>query len=319
MRNHPFLSLVFLFVLSSGAIAEEKIKVLIIDGQNNHHWKAMTPPMKATLEATGRFTVAVSTLPHNRAKKAEWETWKPEFAKYDVVVSNYNDGGRCRWPMERRAEFEKFVADGGGFVPVHAADNSSANWPEYNVMIGGGGWGGRTPASGSLLRKVDGKWQAVPAPESGSGGHGKRWEFPVHTEKADHPIMKGLPATWKHAEDELYNTLRGPWRNATVLASSPSAQTKVLEPMLILIEYGQGKVLHMPMGHVGPVETLHCVGFQTLFARGTEFAATGKVTISVPKGFPTKDKTSLIAPDKVEWGVRAPKQPPLKQHAKRTP
>ena len=30
--------------------AEDKIRVLIVDGQNNHNWRAMTPPMKADLE-----------------------------------------------------------------------------------------------------------------------------------------------------------------------------------------------------------------------------------------------------------------------------
>lgn len=286
-----------------------KIKVLIIDGENNHRWARMTPPMKAMLESTGRFSVSVSTLPSNRAKKAEWATWKPAFANYDVVVSNYNDGGKCRWPEERRREFEKFVSEGGGFVPVHAADNSSANWPEYNKMIGGGGWGGRTPASGALLRKIDGKWITDPAPEGKSGSHGKRWAFPVHTEKSDHPIMKDLPASWMHATDELYNSLRGPWANATVLASARSTQTGVLEPMAIVIEYGKGKVFHLPLGHVGPIETLHCVGFQTLLVRGTEYVATGKTTIGVPKGFPGLAEPSLMAPETVDWGTVVAKKP----------
>ncbi len=37
--------------------AEDKVRVLIVDGQNNHNWRAMTPPMKAALEQSGRFTV----------------------------------------------------------------------------------------------------------------------------------------------------------------------------------------------------------------------------------------------------------------------
>jgi len=40
-----------------------KIGVLIIDGQNNHDWKATTPPIKAMLEKTGKFTVDVLTSP----------------------------------------------------------------------------------------------------------------------------------------------------------------------------------------------------------------------------------------------------------------
>jgi hypothetical protein len=43
------------------------------------------------------------------------------------------------------------------------------------------------------------------------------------------------------------------------------------------------------------------VGFQTILARSTEWAATGKVTIAVPEGFPTKDQASAIEPSKVVW------------------
>src|ERR1700720_744348 len=75
---------------SSLAAADEKIKLLIIDGQNNHNWKAMTPPMKASLEATGRFTVEVATTPDNKAPKEAWESFHPDFTRYDAVLSNYN-------------------------------------------------------------------------------------------------------------------------------------------------------------------------------------------------------------------------------------
>ena len=39
--------------------------------------------------------------------------------------------------------FADFVRGGGGFVSVHAADNSFPQWADYNRMIGVGGWGGR--------------------------------------------------------------------------------------------------------------------------------------------------------------------------------
>jgi len=299
------LSIVLLALVASfasSATAAEKVKVLIIDGQNNHNWKKMTPPMKATLEATGRFTVAVSTLPSNRDPKEKWAAWKPEFAKYDVVVSNYNDGGKCRWPAERRAEFEKFMKEGGGFVPVHAADNSSNDWPAYNEIIGVGGWGGRNAKSGFLMRKKDGKWAPDPAPKGRSGSHGGHWEYPISNEAPDHPIMKGIPSGWKHAREELYNSMRGPCKNLTVLAAAPCKATKVDEPQVMIIKYGKGTTCHITMGHVGSLDAIQCVGFQTIFARGTEFCGSGKVTIPIPKEFPTKDKVSIVPADKVTWG-----------------
>ncbi|MDX1566122.1 MAG: ThuA domain-containing protein, partial [Phycisphaeraceae bacterium] len=280
--------------------------------QNNHNWRAMTPVNKATLEATGRFVVSVSTLPSNKAKADAWDAWKPEFSKYDVVVSNYNDGGKCRWPEARKKEFVDFVSGGGGFVPIHAADNSSGDWPEYNKMIAVGGWGGRKAKThGSLLRKVDGTWKPDPAPRGRSGSHGRKWAFPIIIEK-QHPITEGMPKTWKHAKDELYNSLRGPCENVQVLASAHSKQSRVLEPMAMLITYGKGKVFHIPLGHVGSTDSIKCVGFQTLLARGTEFVATGKVTIGIPEKFPTADEVSIVEPAKVQW-------PALKQAAAEAP
>ena len=39
---------------------EGKIKVILIDGQNNHNWRATTPLLKKELEDSGRFSVAAS-------------------------------------------------------------------------------------------------------------------------------------------------------------------------------------------------------------------------------------------------------------------
>ena len=51
-------------------------------------------------------------------------------------------------------------------------------------------------------------------------------------------------------------------------------------------------LVHMPLGH--DLEAMHCVGFVTTLQRGTEWAATGKVTLPLPKDFPTADKVSPV-------------------------
>ena len=59
-------SLRFALALLLGAAlqaAPAKIKVLILDGQNNHQWAVTSPMLKQILEQTGRFTVDVSTSP----------------------------------------------------------------------------------------------------------------------------------------------------------------------------------------------------------------------------------------------------------------
>ena len=63
------------------------------------------------------------------------------------------------------------------------------------------------------------------------------------------------------------------------------------EPILMAIEYEKGRVFHTTLGH-GEI-SMRCVGFQTTFARGVEWAATGKVTQAVPKDFPAAEKVSV--------------------------
>ena len=111
--------------------------------------------------------------------------------------------------------------------------------------------------------------------------------------------MRGLPASWMHAHDELYSQLRGPARDVTILATSraepplPNA-TGEHEPMLMAIRFGEGRVFHTTLGHVGPrdelpVATMSSVGFIVTLQRGTEWAATGRVTQPVPDDFPGPD------------------------------
>ena len=267
----------------SATVCAAPLTVLIVDGQNNHAWAQTTPELKKILEENDFATVTIATSP---AKGQDLSEFKPNFAAYQVVVSNYN--GEL-WPDATRDAFQKYVSAGGGFVSVHAANNSFPEWKAYNEMIGLGGWGGRTEKSGPYLRLRDGKWVADTTIGRG-GSHGAQHEFTVEVQAPSHPIMAGLPPKWKHSKDELYDRLRGPAKNVTVLASAFSdPATKGSgenEPLLFVIDYGKGRVFHTALGH--GMEAIKDVGFATTLQRGTEWAATGKVTQKVPANFPTE-------------------------------
>ena len=270
-----------------------KIRVLLIDGQNNHDWRATTPLLKKELEETGRFTVAVSSNLKQGDKPGLVETvpFPPAvYPEYDVVVSNYNG---APWPGEFQKELEKVLGDGKiGLVIVHAANNSFSGWGEYNRMIGMG-W--RDNKFGDRLIVDDaGKEVRVAKGQGPGAGHGPRHPFTITIRDSEHPITKGMPREWLHNVDELYHGMRGPAENvhllATALDEKAQKGTGEHEPMIWTVAYGKGRVFHTPMGH--DVEAMRCTGFAATLQRGTEWAATGKVTLPLPADFPTAAKTS---------------------------
>lgn len=220
------------------------------------------------------------------------DSFKPEFARYDVVVMNYTGDD---WPAETRKALVDYMNKGGGLVIFHAADNAFPKWKEYNEMIGIGGWGGRNEKSGPMVRWKKNKMVLDNSPGRG-GTHGPQHAFQLITRDRHHPIMAGLPEKWMHSSDELYSKLRGPAKNMKILATAYADPAKggtgEHEPALFTISYGKGRVFHTVLGH-GP-EQLKSVGFITTYQRGAEWAATGTVTqVEVPPDFPTADTVSL--------------------------
>ncbi|TWU56106.1 ThuA domain-containing protein [Rubripirellula reticaptiva] len=315
----PIFTLLFLSVFTIGpasiSSAEDKLKCLIIDGQNNHAaWPKTTMMMKDYLEDSGRFTVDVQRTKYTwkggdlleKFPLGDGKTYedlsepktdpdfKPNFADYDVVLSNFG-WKAAPWPKETQAALEAYVSGGGGMVIVHAADNSFGDWDAFNQMIGLGGWDGRNEKSGPYVY-LDNDGKVVRDESKGSGGnHGPQHEYQIVIRDPDHPITNGLPRAWMHVKDELYQQLRGPANNMSILATAyadPKFKgTDRHEPMLMTIDYGKGRIFHTPMGHDD--KSVACVGYITLVVRGAEWAATGEVTLTeTPDDFPTATQSS---------------------------
>ena len=272
-----------------GDMPETKYRALVVDGQSNHRiWPTTSQYMKGYLEETGLFTVDIATTPE---AGGDMDGYRPPFTDYDLVVSNYNGEP---WGEGAMADFEAFVREGGAFVSVHAANNAFPEWREYNEMIGIGGWGDRTKRHGPYVRLRDGEFVRDHSPGIG-GSHGIRHEFRIDVRDTEHPITRGLPEQWMHANDELYDRLRGPAENLQVLATAfstvESEGTGEHEPILMTIRYGKGRIFHTTLGHA--LVSQRCIGFIATFQRGAEWAVTGDVTQPIPVDFPTAEDVSV--------------------------
>ena len=291
------------------AAARPRIKVMLLTGQSNryHNWSLSSAILQRLLEQPGIFVVDKVTSP---PMGTDMSGFRPDFGKYDVVVLDYEGD---EWSDPTKQAFVKYVKNGGGLVSFHATDNAFPRWPEFNEMIGIGGWGlqldgslgARTEAAGPKVRWRDGRMVLDDSP--GLAMHPPKHDFAIDVRAPDHPIMRGLPARWMHADDELYSQLRGPAKNLEVLATAFADPAKHKgasgehEPVLMTIRYGKGRVFHTTLGHVGPkdvdpVTPLNCVGFIVTLQRGAEWAATGNVTQPVPSDFPVADKASVRNP-----------------------
>jgi uncharacterized protein len=272
------------------ADAPTKANCLIIDGQNYHKWNETSPIIKDLLEKTGKFTVEVLTSPKKGAPKAEWEKFKPDFSKFQVVVSNYSGDA---WPEAVQKDFEKYMENGGGFVAYHFAVAGHEKWEAFNKMIGIG-WRGDANFGDGIYVNAEGKITKRAKGEGTGSGHPPAHVFDCTVVDKESPITAGLPAKWTHAKDELYASLRGPVGDLHILVTAfapkgpAKGQTGENEPIAWTNTFGKGRVFASMLGH--EKEELAYPDTTLLLLRGTEWAAGVKVTTPVPADFPRAEE-----------------------------
>jgi type 1 glutamine amidotransferase len=240
------------------AADREPVKVLIITGDHGHAWKETTPFLKHFLTKAG-MQVDVTETPAKDLTSAN-------LAKYDVLLLNYKDtskgGPETRWSEDNKKAFVDAVRGGKGLVVYHHASSAFTGGDfakEFEQAIAGG-------------------WRK-------QGNHGKRHVFTVTIRKQDHPITQGIPNSFVHANDELYqNSVMLP--DSTVLATAfadkaiDAKNSGKDEPVVWVATYGKGRVCENVLGH--DVKAMQSLGFQTLLIRGVEWAATGEAHYAVP-------------------------------------
>ena len=183
--------------------AKEPIKALVVTGQNNHNWQVSHLAIQQILENSGLFEVDFAISP---AKGEDMSSFIVDFTPYQVVILDYNGD---KWPEETNRRFMDYVENGGGVVVYHAANNSFPDWKEYNEICALGGWEGRDEHSGPYAYWTDNRLVKDDSPGIG-GSHGAQREYLLTARHTQHPIMEGIPEQWLHAQDELYDRMRGP-------------------------------------------------------------------------------------------------------------
>ena len=266
-RREDVLKLRAVFALSVGAFwlapaqaPPAKIQALIITGQNGHDWRATTPVLRKLLEDSGRFEVRVT----EEYRGAGRETLAP----YDVVILNYYEKKQpeLRWGERADTALLNYVRGGKGLVVYHFAMAAFEGWDEYEKMCGA-------------------NWRP------NNGHHSARHDFTVKIKDQEHPVTRGMQASFLQSNDELYANLKWQPEGAYhVLATAwddhsrykpgekqPIPGPGLDQPMLWTVNYGKGRVFVTALGH--DPDAMKSAGFVATLTRGAEWAATGKVSI----------------------------------------
>ncbi len=270
----------------TAAALRSKSRILIVDGINNHDWQAGTAAIRSILLGAGTFEVDVSTTPPASAPQADWDQWRPEFSRYDAVINNFNGGHKAdgiRWPARVERALELYVANGGGLVIFHAANNAFLTWPAYNEMIGLG-WRDKSFGPGLVIDDQE-RVVVVPAGEGPNPGHGPRHDFEVITLDPRHPITRDLPKRWIQPSEQLTHGQHGPAnprrgaleKELRILTCAWSKDSQRREPMDCVRTWGRGRIYTTMLGHTWknePNPNLESPVFSTLFAKAAGWAAT---------------------------------------------
>jgi type 1 glutamine amidotransferase len=227
---------------SQAADAPPKIKVLLVTGDDVsvHPWREVSQAQRDILVSAGKFDVKVCEDTGILESAAALK-------RYDVVLLHLYNASTPTLSDAAKENLAGFVKGGKGFVVSHLSSASFKEWDEF--------------------KKLCGRYWVM-----GTSGHGPRSVFKAKVADPSNPITKGLSDF--DADDELYAKLQGD-TPVHVLIEADSDWSKKTEPLAFTFQYGQGRVFHEAFGHDG--KALANESVRKLIARGTEWAATGKV------------------------------------------
>jgi uncharacterized protein len=216
---------------------EPPVRVLLVTGVDyaGHRWKETTPALRGVLEQDPRLVVRVIEDHEFLASEAVFD--------YDVILlhmKNYDPTNRAE---QVYANLTRFVRDGGGLVLYHFALGAFEEWDEF-VQLAGRIW------------------------DKTKRAHDPHGAFTVNLVDPDHPVTRGMSDF--ETIDELYTCFGGD-TPIHLLATARSKVDGEDYPMAFVLQYGQGRVFHTPLGH--DVRAVTMPGPAELIRRGCLWAA----------------------------------------------
>jgi uncharacterized protein len=231
------MALAILFVACSGRCVAlsgvPAMKRLLIIGEEKGYRHEAVSHAAATIERLGResglwgTTIRTDTEALTK-KKLEYNA--KNLNDFDAVL--FYTGGELEMNGEQKAALLSFVRDDGkGFIGVHSAAITFADWPEYREMIGG--------------FYDEHPWVTFDAP--------------IVVEDANFPGMQQWPKEFV-LEDEIYQMKDWSRENVRVLMKLDSGKIDLKNPQVHRKDrdfavawakmYGKGRVYYSTLGHV---------------------------------------------------------------------
>jgi len=216
-------SLFTLLLFVSAALADDApkpLRALMVTGGCCHDYENQKRILSEGISARANVEW---TIVHEGGDTREYRVSiyeKPDWAKgYDVVLHN-----ECFGSVNDVAFVEAIAAAHKAGVPavmLHCSSHSyrAAKTDEWRMCVG-----------------------------ITSTSHEKNRDLEVKTLKAEHPIMRGFPASWHDPADELYKNERL-WPNTVPLAQAYGEDTKKDHVVIWVTTYGKARVFATTLGH----------------------------------------------------------------------